>query len=282
MGISLKDLPEVGQLTPARRRDLARWLRTLVPKNSPVPVARVSEGLALSGYAPHATVERLLAVGWLEQANGLVHADTYARRIAAGAVDGERMSLEQAAALADLVRLRAQTWSEQASSDLRLLRVVLYGSAVRDVGNLHSDIGDLDLALDIEVTGELLAAVSGLEPAQRWRAAVERSGLAQQLMQGDDRITLAGSLSNVLALFNRQLHGLDIPVDGRRPCAIVLWTRPGVGLPALRGVPTLFEETAPMNELQPCPEELLQTLTSLQAHTYIEQSRARTLGRPVG
>lgn len=252
-----------------------------MPKNCAVPVAQVRQGLALSEFAPHATVERLLTVGWLEETAGMVSADTYARRIAAGAVDGARMSLEQAAALARSVRLRAQAWAAKPSSGLRLIRVVLYGSAVRDAGNLHSDIGDLDLALDLEVTSDLLASVSELEPAQRWRAAVERSGLAEHLMQGDDRITLAGSLSKVLALFNRQLHELDVPADGRRPCAIVLWAQPDAQLPVVSSTPTLQEESPQLNELQPCSEALLQTLTWLQVSTLAEQSRARTMADSV-
>jgi len=282
MGISLRDLPKIGQLSPAQCRNLARGLRTIVPKGRPVPRADVEAGLAGSSYAPDATLERLLELGWLEEAGPVLHADTYARRVAAGAVDGERMTLEQAAELAQLVRERAQTWSAGPQSDIELRRVVLYGSAVRDVGNLHADIGDLDLALELQVSGPLLASLEELEPAQRWRAAVERTGLAEHLMQGDDRITLAGSLAKVLALFNRQLHGLDIPADGRLPCAIVLWAPPDQALPALRGIPDLDPETDALDEVQPCTEGLLRTLTHLQAHTYAEQPRARQVGTPLG
>lgn len=282
MGLNLNSIPSIGPLAPGQRRELARWLRTLLPKGGAVSAQDVQVGLAASPYAPHATVERLLQIGWLERTGEALHADTYARRIAAGAVDGERMTLEQAAALVQVVRERAQAWSTQTPSDVILHRVVLYGSAVRDQGNLQPDIGDLDLALDVEVRGTLLTDVSELPLALQWRAAVERSGLTQHLMQGDDRITIAGSLAKVLTLFNRQLHGLDIPADGRLPCAIVLWSQPDTRLPALSGVPALYEELTPVSDVAPCPEELLQTLTTLQAHTYAEQNRARTLGRPVG
>lgn len=281
MGISLFDIPVVADLAPAERRDLARWIRSVLPRGALCPEEDLTAMLDKSPFAGRVALSHLIAVGWLENKYGFFHADTYARRVAAGAVAGLRMSLDEAADLAGVVGARAQAWHETGARSVRLLRVVLYGSAVRDQGNLQPDIGDLDLALEIQVDDSLRTELHGLPVGQRWRAAVESSGLADHMMQGDDRVTLAGSLARVLRLFNRQMHGLDIPADGRSPSAVVLWACPGHSLPALRGVPSLMPDGFD-DELAPCSVEMLQTLTSLQARTFIAHSRAHRMAPSTG
>lgn len=270
MGIALSEIPAIGSLLPAERRELARWLRSQVARGAAIAQVDLQAALDASPFAP-VTCEALVAVGWLEQTDGELTADTYARRIAAGAVDGERMTLGQAGALAAAVSDRVQQVRGEMGG-VRITAVVLYGSAVRTVGNAKPDIGDLDLALEIEVTDASLAArLQQLPPAQRWREAVVVSGWAAQLMQGDDRITLAGSLARVLALFNRQLHGIDVPADGRAPAALAIWTRSASTPPAC--VPPL--DAGSFDELNRCPDALRQTLAYLEAQTIAKQARAK-------
>lgn len=230
VGLSTADIPEVGGLTPLERRALARWLRTVLERGQARSDEEVCAALEQAGYAPRVSVAALEALGWLERSAAGLHADTFKRRLAAGAVAAtRRMSEQEAYALADVVRLRAAAWENAGvpARPLRLLRVVLYGSAVRSLGNLKPDVGDLDLALEVQVDApELRTQLLKAPPAQRWRRAVELSGLSDWLMQGDDRITVAGSLHKVLSLFERQSRGLDLPADGREPCAVVLWEHP--------------------------------------------------------
>lgn len=269
MGIALSEIPAVGSLLPAERRELARWLRSQVARGAAMEAQRLQAALDASPFAP-VTCEALVAVGWLADTGAGLTADTYARRIAAGAVDGQRMTLGQAGALAVAVSDRVQ----QVRGDLggvRIIAVVLYGSAVRSTGNTKPDIGDLDIALEIDVTDvELAERLQLVPPEQRWREAIVVSGWAEHLMQGDDRITLAGSLSRVLALFNRQLHGIDIPEDGRAPAALSLWTR-RIRL-APESMPVL--NRVDYDELAPCPQELRGTLDYLEAQTIATQARA--------
>jgi hypothetical protein len=181
------------------------------------------------------------------------------------------MTLGQAGELAAAVRDRVEM-AHGHLGGVRIVAVVLYGSAVRSVGNTKPDIGDLDLAIEIEVVDPDLAdRLQAVPPAQRWREAIVTSGWAVQLMQGDDRITLAGSLARVLALFNRQLNGLDIPEDGRMPAALTIWPRsPRAAAPVDR--PALVDVA--YDELARCPCDLRQTLPYLEAQTIATQDRA--------
>lgn len=277
MGIALSEIPAVGSLLPAERRELARWLRTQVARNDVINPGRLQAALDASPFAPVSCAE-LVAIGWLVETPEGLNADTYARRIAAGAVDGERMSLLQAGTLAAAVRSRALSASGLLGG-VQLVSVVLYGSAVRSVGNTKHDIGDLDLALEIDVVdADLAERLQAVPPAQRWRAAIVESGWADHLMQGDDRITLAGSLARVLALFNRQLHGLDIPADGRLPSMVTLWARESAG-PAPAARPHLVDEA--FDELGPCPAALRASLPYIEAQTLATQERAQQLARLV-
>lgn len=270
MGIALSEIPAVGTLLPAERRELARWLRSQVVRGVTITAPALQAALDASPFTP-VNCAALLAIGWLEYTPAGLTADTYARRIAAGAVDGERMTLGQAGALAAAVSDRVQQVQGEMGG-VRITAVVLYGSAVRSVGNTKPDIGDLDLALEIEVTDSSLAErLQQMPPAQRWRAAVVVSGWAAQLMQGDDRITLAGSLARVLALLNRQLHGIDVPADGRAPAALAIWTR-STGTPPT-GLPPLTSSS--FDELTRCPAALRQTLLYLEARTIATQARAK-------
>lgn len=270
MGIALSEIPAVGTLLPAERRELARWLRSQVARAAVIEPARLQAALDASAFAP-VTCAALVAVGWLEETSGGLSADTYARRIAAGAVDGARMTLGQAGELACAVRDRVEL-AHGVLGGVRIVSVVLYGSAVRSVGNTKPDIGDIDLAIEIEVLDpDLLDPLQAVPPAQRWREAIVTSGWAEHLMHGDDRITLAGSLARVLALFNRQLNGLDIPDDGRMPAALSIWPRARrVAAPGAN--PALVDVA--YDELARCPAELRQTLPFLEAVTVATQARA--------
>lgn len=279
MGISMQDIPAIGDLAPAERRDLARWLRKPIVRGTTIQEAALEAALKSAGYLGQAvSVARLVALGWLIKDESGLSADTYERRIAAGAVDGARMSVEDAANLVVSVRTRIAK-VKGTLGGVALLRAVLYGSAVRSHGNLKPDIGDLDLALEIEVQDEALALTLAQLPAeQQWRAAIVQSGWASALMQGDDRITLAGSLSRVLQLFNRQLNGLDIPDDGRMPCLITVWARePGGG--SLGRVPDLVATDEP--ETSACPAALTETLLYLEKTSLAEHERARRMTRAV-
>jgi len=274
MGIALSEIPAVGTLLPAERRELARWLRSQVARGAIIEQAGLQAALDASPFA--VTCAALVAVGWLVETPEGLSADTYARRIAAGAVDGERMSLLQASTLAAAVRSRALSHSGLRGG-VQLVSVVLYGSAVRSVGNTKPDIGDLDLALEIDVVDpDLAERLQAVPPAQRWRAAIVESGWANYLMQGDDRITLAGSLARVLGLFNRQLHGLDIPADGRLPSMVTLWAHEGAN-PAPADCPPLFDDA--FDELVPCPAALRASLPYIEAQTLGTQERAQQLVR---
>jgi hypothetical protein len=269
MGIALSEIPAVGTLLPAERRELARWLRSQVARGAVIDRARLQDALDASAFAL-VTVGELVAVEWLAESASGLSADTYARRVAAGAVDGDRMTLGQAGALAVAVSDRVQQVRGELGG-VRIIAAVLYGSAVRSVGNTKPDIGDLDLALEIEVTDAgLLERLQVVPPAQRWREAIVVSGWAEHLMQGDDRITLAGSLARVLALFNRQLHGFDVPADGRAPAALTLWTRSTRTAP--KSLPALDAGTP--DELAPCPAQLRETLAYLEGQTVRTQARA--------
>lgn len=273
MGIALSEIPAVGTLLPAERRELARWLRTQVARNDVITPGRLQAALDASPFAPVSCAE-LVAIGWLVEAPEGLNADTYARRIAAGAVDGERMSPAQAHALALAVSDRvAQV--EGVLGGVRINCLALYGSAVRNVSNTKPDIGDLDLAIDIEVFDQVLSArLESMPPAQRWRTAIVDSGWAEYLMQGDDRITLAGSLARVLTLFNRQVNRLDLPDDGHMPAMLTLWSRGHQG--TLQPVPPPLAECA-YDEAAKCPADLLQTLRYVQFLTLATQTRAQEL-----
>lgn len=269
MGIALSEIPAIGSLLPAERRELARWLRSQVARGAAIAPADLQVALDASAFAPTQCAQ-LVAIGWLEETADGLTADTYARRIAAGAVDGERMTLGQAGALAVAVSDRVQQHRGEMGG-VRIIAVVLYGSAVRSMGNTKPDIGDLDLAVEIDVTDvELVERLQHMPPAQRWREAMVVSGWAEHLMQGDDRITLAGSLARVLALFNRQLHGIDVPADGRAPAALTLWTRT-IRLSPER-LPVLHADS--YDELVPCPAALRTTLDYVEARTILTQARA--------
>lgn len=149
--------------------------------------------------------------------------------------------------------------------------MVLYGSAIRSEGNLRPDIGDLDLALEIQVVNNaLLDDIKAAAMDQQWRTAVQRAGLDTHLMQGDDRITVAGSLLKVLTLFERQTRGLDVPEDGRKPCTYILWSLPGQLESELTEVPEGLSA-----EVQACSSEEVKFLTQLCEQTFTRQERAK-------
>ena len=279
MGMSLSDLPRIGNLEPRDARELARWLRTIIPRDTTVSGQALRDALTASKFAGVRHPE-LVAAGWLETTpDGQYSADTYDRRLAAGAVDGTRMSFAEAVDLAMQVRARVAA-IDGYRGRVRISRVVLYGSAVRSTGNQKPDIGDLDLAVEIDVLSEsLYMELSALPEEQQWRAAIEKAGWDKVLMQGDDRITVAGSLSRVLTLFNRQLHGLDLPPTDQKPCLVTLWQHPEAipVPPAPLGVPALWRPTIEDDELTVCPEELLQTLAYIEHKSINEQERAQAL-----
>ena len=273
MGIALSDIPAVGTLLPAERRDLARWLRTHVARGARIQPAVLQAALDESPYAPVRCAE-LVSVGWLLETPEGLHADTYERRVAAGAVDGTRMSPAQVHELARDVAGRVAQLSGLLGG-VRINCLALYGSAVRSSGNTKPDVGDLDLAIDIDVLDPALTErLTAVSPAQRWREAIVESGWAEHLMQGDDRITLAGSLARVLALFNRQVNRLDIPADGRLPALLTLWSRGTLG--AQQTSPPALTE-GDYDELVTCPADLLQTLRYVQYYTLATQPRAQQL-----
>lgn len=273
MGLAIHEIPLVADLAPVQRRDLARWLRSVVPRGEVREETQLQQALDTSVFAGRVRVADLVAVQWLQALDRGYHADTYARRIAAGAVDGSRMTLQEAFELAQTVRERARTWAHQPGARaLALRRLVLYGSAVRSEGNLKNDIGDLDLALELHVEcQELASCLRALPVDQQWRVAVQRVGLDQHLMQGDDRVTVAGSLSKVLTLFERQTRGLDLPEDGRKPCAYVLWTSADETLqaPGLR--------LGLSSEVQSAGDLETSFLKELCAQTLAQQGRAQQL-----
>lgn len=88
MGLAIHEIPLVGTLDPRERRELARWLRTVVPRGERTTLSALAKALSSSAYAHRVTVEQLLSVQWLELDADGYNVDTYARRIAAGAVDG--------------------------------------------------------------------------------------------------------------------------------------------------------------------------------------------------
>lgn len=277
MGIGLADIPRIGELEPSARRELARWLRTPFARGSSLSPDVANASLAASPWAPHATLDRLLAVGWLEPSPGGYHADTYARRIAAGAVGGARMSVAQAHALARTVAVRIAAASTN-HPDVRIVRAVVYGSAVRDKGNLLDDIGDLDIALELSVESPWLEQrLRAVPEPQRWRQALRWSGLETAIMQGDDRVTLAGSLARVLDLFWKQVNGRDIPADGRKPALICIWPPSRTRDPDARF--PMGAADHPPGDLDPPPPWHLALLGCLEARTLAENERARLLSQ---
>jgi predicted nucleotidyltransferase len=279
MGMSLSELPRIGNLHPREARELARWLRMLIPRGETVSIRTLRVGLEASAFAsaPHTD---LVKAGWLTVTpEGRYSADTYERRLAAGAVDGRRMSFDEAAALVDEVRARVARFDGY-KGRVKILRVVLYGSAVRSVGNVKPDIGDLDLAVEIDVTSDgLYQEYFSLPDDRQWRTAIERAGWDKVLMQGDDRITVAGSLTRVLTLFNRQLHGLDLPPTDQTPCLVTIWQHPDApATPAASAsAPALWQPATEMDELVPCPERLLETLAYIENRSVQHQERAKAI-----
>lgn len=278
MGIALSEIPEIGGLDPVQRRELARWLRSVVARDKTISALQLRRALDSSSYAGRVQPEDLVGIGWLGIRDGALHADTYARRIAAGAVDGERMSDAEAVALAIKVRDRISERNGELCG-VRIVRAVLYGSAVRSVGNLKADIGDLDLALELEVSARAAEKLAIWPEETRWRVALALSGWDKVLMEGDDRVTLAGSLTKVLQLFNRQLNSLDIPADGRMPCLVTLWESVTVRKSADCGsaslsVPALVSAAA--SDVQRIPEALMHTLQFLEGSS-MEHERARRM-----
>lgn len=282
MGIAIYEIPEIGGLAPVQRREFARWLRSVVARDKTISAPELRRALASSSYAGCVQPEDLVSIGWLGIRDGALHADTYARRIAAGAVDGERMSEAEAVALALKVRDRISERNGEMCG-VRIVRAVLYGSAVRSVGNLKADIGDLDLALELEVSARTAEKLAIWPEDSRWRTALALSGWDKVLMEGDDRVTLAGSLTKVLQLFNRQLNGLDIPADGRMPCLVTLWESVTVRKSADCGparpsgwagsVPALVSVAA--SEVQGLPDALMDTLQFLEASSKEHERASR-------
>lgn len=279
MGKSLSELPHIGNLSPREARELARWLRTLIPRGETVTLRALREGLSASAFAA-APPKDIVDAGWLKIMNdGSFSADTYDRRLAAGAVDGSRMTFDEAAALVEEVRARV-TRIDGYKGRVKILRVVLYGSAARSTGNMKPDIGDLDLAIEIEVCNEQLYLELGdLPEEQQWRAAIERSGWDKVLMEGDDRVTVAGSLTRVLTLFNRQLHGLDLPPTEQRPCLVTIWQHPDAASapPASTEVPALWRPLVEDDELVGCQDGLLETLAFIEHRSIQEEERAQAI-----
>jgi len=279
MGKSLSELPRIGNLHPREARELARSLRMLIPRGETASLRSVREFLQASVYES-VSPQDVVKAGWLTITDdGRYSADTYERRLAAGAVDGSRMSFEEAAALVDEVRARVAR-VDGYRGRVKLLRVVLYGSAARSTGNVKPDIGDLDLAIEIEVCSEeLYLELSDLPEEQQWRAAMERSGWDQVLMEGDDRVTVAGSLTRVLTLFNRQLHGLDLPPTEQLPCLVTIWQHPDAAsaLPASTEAPALWCPSVEDDELDACQEGLLETLAFIEHRSLQEEERAQAI-----
>ena len=277
MGISLCEIPRIGELEPSACRELARWLRIPFARGVALSRDAAAQALAVSAWSPHATLERLLAVGWLEPSPGGCHADTYARRIAAGAVDGARMSVAQAHVLARTVAGRIAA-AGTCRPDVRIVRAIVYGSAVRDKGNLLADIGDLDIALELSVESPWLEQrLRAVPEPQRWRQALRWSGLETALMQGDDRVTLAGSISTVLDLFWGQVNGRNLPADGRLPALVCIWPPSRVRDHDTR-FPGGTADRLP-GDLDPLPPWHLALLACLEARTLAENERARLLCR---
>lgn len=283
MGIALQNIPVIGELAPVERRDLARRLREVLPRGESRAPADVQAWLAAGPFGGEACVEDLLEVGWLEPCGAQVHADTLARRLAAAAVNGVRMPPDEAHALARTVRERILAVGGDRGG-LRLRRVALYGSAVRSQGAVARDIGDLDLAFEVEVTGEtLFEQLNGLAGEARWRRAMELSGWEEHLMQGDDRVTIAGSLAKLLDLYWAQHEGRTDPPPGKPPVLVVIWTHPSVREARLADVGTapdtpVLEASEPSEPLGPGGEEVLAVL---QAHTLRHHARASELERAI-
>jgi predicted nucleotidyltransferase len=279
MGKSLSELPRIGNLHPRDARELARSLRMLIPRAETVSLRTLREFLQASAFAS-VSPQDIVKAGWLMiTEDGRYSADTYERRLAAGAVDGNRMSFEEAAALVDEVRTRVAR-IDGYRGRVKVLRVVLYGSAARSTGNIKPDIGDLDLAIEVEVTSqELYLELSALPEEQQWRAAIERSGWDKVLMEGDDRVTVAGSLTRVLTLFNRQLHGLDLPPTEQRPCLVTIWQHPDAAAtpPASTEVPALWRPQVEDDELDACQAGLLETLAFIEHRSIQEEERAQAI-----
>jgi predicted nucleotidyltransferase len=269
----------MGNLHPRDARELARSLRMLIPRGETASLRTVREFLRASAFES-VSHQDIVKAGWLAiTEDGRYSADTYQRRLAAGAVDGTRMSFDEAAALVDEVRARVARFDGY-KGRVKVLRVVLYGSAARSTGNVKSDIGDLDLAVEIEVCSEqLYLELSDLPEEQQWRAAIERSGWDEVLMQGDDRVTVAGSLTRVLTLFNRQLHGLDLPPTEQRPCLVTIWQHPDASAtpPASTEVPALWRPLVEDDELVACQDGLLETLAFIEHRSIKEEERAQAI-----
>lgn len=275
MGIALHEIPQIGALTPVDRRNLARGLREVLPRGVKKSFDDVAAWLATGPWATEATIARLLEIGWLEPDDDRLHADTMERRFAAGAVDGSRMSFAAAADLAVAVRNRIAAVKGEFGG-VRLVRAVLYGSAIRSFGNARPDVGDLDLAFEVEVTSpQLQAALARYPAADQWRKAMETSGWTDLLMAGDDRVTVAGSAAKVLDLFWDQLHGRQLMEDRRPPALLRIWEHPTAEQP---GVVTL---NCPLDEAPPELHRLCNTwagvLQLLEAHTLRHHGRAQTL-----
>lgn len=269
MGISVQSIPAIADLQPLERRELARWVRSWLPRGHTASRHELVTQLDDSPWAGRVTPERLVELGWFRGEPLVLSADTYERREAAGAVDGKRMTVTEAHKKAREVANRLDAMRGQ-KGGVRVLRVVLYGSAVRDAENGDETIGDLDLALELDIYDKSLAKQLAALPAERrWREAIDRSGLSEALTGGDDRVTLAGSVLRVVSMFDNQLNGRDLDPFGRLPAAVIIWERQNHTASSNRAC----------SDIEALPALLHVVLASLDRRTQDTHQRAQKLIR---
>jgi hypothetical protein len=72
MGIALSEIPAVGTLLPAERRELARWLRSQVARGALIDPQLLQAALAASPFAPVtcAALRWRTSAGWKNRRAG--------------------------------------------------------------------------------------------------------------------------------------------------------------------------------------------------------------------
>lgn len=275
MGISVEEIPRIGDLLPTERRDLARNLKQLAKDNTLSKKSELICGLIKSNWPNRASLSaeelyfRLVEINWISLSKlntDICHLNSFERIRAAGASTMPRMS-EDEALLRCWELCHYMNTSYVASRDAQILRIALYGSSVRDpTADFPADIGDLDLGIDLQWTQKQLS----------WRQALISSGLQELLENGDERRAPSAALSSITEKYWKQRNVSVINKHGKIPAIIEIWCAPNsVEISSIKFDEELALEPALKYTDYPCDNSCLLKLKTLHEETLVSQKRAR-------